>query len=755
MNPTDSWIRLFVHQDRSTIFVDLRAVGGLMEGPPGASWIRRLRVELSGGRTLAIDTSTIDLVKEFLDEAPSEERLDILVEGGPIEEPWRAVIVILEIILRQRGAWSPDRLRLLHAGGIPSPASPAPPAAGSIAEKISPSEVGGQVPFAVPRDNPRSLDDVDARPIMPAEAQAVRAPLVEEPTGKHFREVIQSATRVAAAEAALLPPAKRRVDARLERIPGFLRSLGVGVTEPLAVPRDSTLAAGERYRMLVTIGARSDGSLIAASVPAIEDLLPPPPQGQPGWVLDVVLYGLDFTVHDAAVQQLNLPRTGPSGEIAFTLVAPKRTGPARARLCLYHGNHLLQSFLLRAEITDEETRREAEVLAMHLEVSRTRFDDVDAAAPRAASFAVNDDPRGDHTFLVKQGDTAIALDLPEAAIAGAMRRARELLGAAIVDPASHGERFPTEATAFTASSAASFAAVLNDLAYLGEELRLGLTGRSLPLKKLLKRLASSKSEVIQVVRLDPGFALPWPLVYDRPLPTHRTGRLVPRPSELIGPILTRVSLAHPRLHLTLRHNGKMVFELPPTSGSLDRLRLLFGDELADQLVWVESEHQGTRMSGYVGLPSFSKSTRKQQYLFLNGRWIQDRTLQHALTEAYRGLLMVGRQPIAFLFLEMSPDQVDVNVHPAKAEVRFREPGVARGHARRRRSVCLLPQQADDDRRRRHDRHRQRRVGQSVPLAAQPGPRCVRRLAEPHAPGLQLPARRAKRGAWVGADRPYR
>lgn len=135
---------------------------------------------------------------------------------------------------------------------------------------------------------------------------------------------------------------------------------------------------------------------------------------------------------------------------------------------------------------------------------------------------------------------------------------------------------------------------------------------------------------------------------------------------------TRIALAHPRLHLTLRHNGKMVFELPPTGGLLHRLRLLLGDELAEQLVWVESEHQGTRMSGYVGLPSLSKSTRKQQFLFLNGRWIQDRTLQHALTESYRGLLMVGRQPVAFLSIDLPPDRVDVNVHPTKIEVRFQD-----------------------------------------------------------------------------------
>jgi DNA mismatch repair protein MutL len=129
-------------------------------------------------------------------------------------------------------------------------------------------------------------------------------------------------------------------------------------------------------------------------------------------------------------------------------------------------------------------------------------------------------------------------------------------------------------------------------------------------------------------------------------------------------------LAQPRLHLVLRHNGKVVFELPGTQQLLDRIRLLFGNELADNLIPVESESNGVRMWGYVGHPSVSKSTRKSQHLFLNGRWIQDRSLQHALTEAYRGLLMIGRQPIAFLFLEVPAEIVDVNVHPTKTEVRF-------------------------------------------------------------------------------------
>ncbi|QDT31630.1 DNA mismatch repair endonuclease MutL [Thalassoglobus polymorphus] len=135
---------------------------------------------------------------------------------------------------------------------------------------------------------------------------------------------------------------------------------------------------------------------------------------------------------------------------------------------------------------------------------------------------------------------------------------------------------------------------------------------------------------------------------------------------------TRVALANPNLHMVLRHNGKTVYELPATHRFIERLELFYGSELAQNLIWVEAEHEGTRLWGYVAHPSQSKSTRKGQYLFLNGRWIQDRSLQHALGEGYRGLVMIGRQPIAFLFLDLNPELVDVNVHPTKSEVRFRD-----------------------------------------------------------------------------------
>jgi DNA mismatch repair protein MutL len=152
-------------------------------------------------------------------------------------------------------------------------------------------------------------------------------------------------------------------------------------------------------------------------------------------------------------------------------------------------------------------------------------------------------------------------------------------------------------------------------------------------------------------------------------------KFLKRPSTEFGHIaeqFTRVALAHPRLHMTLTHNDRDVFDLPPTDRLIERLELFYGRDLAETLIWVENEAGGCKLWGYVGHPGQTKSSRKGQYLFLNGRPISDRSLSHALTEAYRGLVMVGRQPIAFLFLEMPPELADVNVHPTKAEVRFQD-----------------------------------------------------------------------------------
>lgn len=138
--------------------------------------------------------------------------------------------------------------------------------------------------------------------------------------------------------------------------------------------------------------------------------------------------------------------------------------------------------------------------------------------------------------------------------------------------------------------------------------------------------------------------------------------------------VTRIALAHPHIHFTLSHNGRLMHDLPPVADIRQRIAAFFGDELAGDLIEIQSDHDGVRLSGYVANPMHSRATGRLQYLFLNGRAIRDRALQHALGEAYRGLLLTGRQPICFLRLEMPPEMIDVNVHPTKQEVRFQDAG---------------------------------------------------------------------------------
>ncbi|MBL8792804.1 MAG: DNA mismatch repair endonuclease MutL [Planctomycetia bacterium] len=146
------------------------------------------------------------------------------------------------------------------------------------------------------------------------------------------------------------------------------------------------------------------------------------------------------------------------------------------------------------------------------------------------------------------------------------------------------------------------------------------------------------------------------------------------PTELghVTEQFTRIALSHPALQLTLRHHGKLVYDVPRSAGLVDRIGLFFGREVRDQLYELKTEAGPARLTGFIGDPACERGNAKMQYFFLNGRCIRDRTLTHALQEAYRGLLMVGRYAVAFLFLELPPDAVDVNVHPTKSEVRFRD-----------------------------------------------------------------------------------
>ncbi|MGD9128493.1 MAG: DNA mismatch repair endonuclease MutL [Planctomycetia bacterium] len=159
------------------------------------------------------------------------------------------------------------------------------------------------------------------------------------------------------------------------------------------------------------------------------------------------------------------------------------------------------------------------------------------------------------------------------------------------------------------------------------------------------------------------------LFYNTPV-RRKTLRKTQTEFSHIKEAFTRIAMALPQVDFTLSHNDRMVLDLSGSQSWLERIAMFFGRELAENMIWVESDREDVHISGYVGHPSQSRSNNNMQYLFLNGRHIRDRSLQHALREAYRGLLLTGRYPIGFLNITMPPEKVDVNVHPTKIEVRF-------------------------------------------------------------------------------------
>jgi DNA mismatch repair protein MutL len=136
------------------------------------------------------------------------------------------------------------------------------------------------------------------------------------------------------------------------------------------------------------------------------------------------------------------------------------------------------------------------------------------------------------------------------------------------------------------------------------------------------------------------------------------------------------ALAHPEVAFTLIEDGRTIFQSPPCRSLLERVAAIFGRQTAEALLPVEARGEGMRLTGLIGKPGASRATRHEMITFVNRRPVDTKTLAYALIESYQQHLPKGRYPLAFLFLEIEPAAVDVNVHPAKREVRFRhEPGV--------------------------------------------------------------------------------
>ncbi len=138
----------------------------------------------------------------------------------------------------------------------------------------------------------------------------------------------------------------------------------------------------------------------------------------------------------------------------------------------------------------------------------------------------------------------------------------------------------------------------------------------------------------------------------------------------ISDMLLRLSLPYPQIGFRLTHNGRQTLDLPATTAE-ERLLAAWPDDFRGRFLTVDMHDAEIRLHGIVGLPELARPTAKYQYLYLNGRHIRDKFVQHALREAFRGLTEPGRHPAAILHLEVPAADVDVNVHPTKIEVRFR------------------------------------------------------------------------------------
>ncbi|MAF12939.1 hypothetical protein CMK11_21015, partial [Candidatus Poribacteria bacterium] len=132
------------------------------------------------------------------------------------------------------------------------------------------------------------------------------------------------------------------------------------------------------------------------------------------------------------------------------------------------------------------------------------------------------------------------------------------------------------------------------------------------------------------------------------------------------------ALAHPKVRFVLTHNDRTLIDVAASDTRAERIRLLYGREFADSLIEFTKSFESTEIECHIGNADLSRPNRSHQFFFLNDRAVRDRTISAAVSEALREVVPKGRYPVAFLFIRMEADKVDVNVHPTKAEVRFQD-----------------------------------------------------------------------------------
>ena len=150
----------------------------------------------------------------------------------------------------------------------------------------------------------------------------------------------------------------------------------------------------------------------------------------------------------------------------------------------------------------------------------------------------------------------------------------------------------------------------------------------------------------------------------------------------VSDVVKRLAMANPTVAFSLESNGRSLFrhaaEPEGEDGQLSRLGAIMGRDFRDNAVAIDAEREGVRLTGFAGLPTLNRGNAQMQFMFVNGRPVKDRMLNGVIRAAYQDFLARDRHPMAALFVELDPEYVDVNVHPAKTEVRFRDAGNVRG-----------------------------------------------------------------------------
>jgi DNA mismatch repair protein MutL len=142
-------------------------------------------------------------------------------------------------------------------------------------------------------------------------------------------------------------------------------------------------------------------------------------------------------------------------------------------------------------------------------------------------------------------------------------------------------------------------------------------------------------------------------------------------------VVTRLAMAFPKIGFKLIHDGANSLNFPPGQDAQSRLAAVLGRDFGDNAMKISAQREGIQVNGYTGLPTLHRGTMQYQYLFVNGRPVRDKLLYGCLRAAYADVLARDRHPVAALFLDLPAEEVDVNVHPAKAEVRFRDVALVR------------------------------------------------------------------------------